>query len=732
MRHKSADSRRILCWAFALLLFATTFSSAGCATFIGRARPNAADVRFAFGAPNGPKYSQGASQTLKAYDVPLRGSMEQLDDLRAKLDADPTPELVYAYVETSYLHARTLERKYPDVAKRLYVSAALYAYHYLFNPALNAKNDSVFSAELLDVVVLYNGACERLLHLALDDVNSEDFPFQHDKVHRLQLDSSDCTIYTHIVSCSWDKDELESFRLVADSPVEALSFDCRRSGLGTPLVAKRRFVASRERPEEEYYPNGLCFPATAILRPNLGVPLGSLPPIDPNARYHSADEEEAQATLEIYDPFIHSRLHSSPRGRDLLLETDITTPLAYFFNEKSQLNSSGAKKGLLRPEEMFEFVPTESPTRERTLQGLYMLEPYDPKKIPVVMTHGLGSSPTTWLEMYNALRNAPDIQNAYQFWFYFYPTGQPFWASAAQLRTELSRLRETVDPARSEPALDQIVLVGHSMGGLISRMQVQKSDDKIWSKISRTPLDELEFDEETKEDLRSWFFFEPNPSVTRVITIATPFEGSEYANNFTQWIAGSLIAIPQKVTRVIASLTDRTLLQLDNPTLLMTITSVDSLSPNCPIFDALNECEIPETVALNNIIGVVPQLENRRFGGKKSDGVVEYWSSHRDDVESEKEVASSHVDVQTHPATILEVKQILSRHFALAQKSWSVPEHRHYEEPSADVKPSLDPIYTPYSYVPYSNYNDNDNDRKSFYNDQDSFYDADLNERQYE
>ena len=252
-------------------------------------------------------------------------------------------------------------------------------------------------------------------------------------------------------------------------------------------------------------------------------------------------------------------------------------------------------------------------------------------------------------------------------------------------------------------------------------MQVQKSDDKIWSKISRTPLDELEFDEETKEDLRSWFFFEPNPSVTRVITIATPFEGSEYANNFTQWIAGSLIAIPQKVTRVIASLTDRTLLQLDNPTLLMTITSVDSLSPNCPIFDALNECEIPETVALNNIIGVVPQLENRRFGGKKSDGVVEYWSSHRDDVESEKEVASSHVDVQTHPATILEVKQILSRHFALAQRAGASPStditkslRRRQAEPRSNLHP--------YSYVPYSNYNDNDNDRKSFYNDQDSFY----------
>ena len=148
-------------------------------------------------------------------------------------------------------------------------------------------------------------------------------------------------------------------------------------------------------------------------------------------------------------------------GRDLLLETDMTCSPTSSMRRASSI--VGREKGLLRPEEMFEFVPTESPTRERTLQGLYMLEPYDPKKIPVVMTHGLGSSPTTWLEMYNALRNAPDIQNAYQFWFYFYPTGQPFWASAAQLRTELSRLRETVDPARSEPARSNCAC-RHSMG----------------------------------------------------------------------------------------------------------------------------------------------------------------------------------------------------------------------------------------------------------------------------
>ncbi|MBR5757689.1 MAG: hypothetical protein IKX88_03725 [Thermoguttaceae bacterium] len=681
-----SDRRSFALSTLALLLFATLFACSGCATIMGQLRLNAADVRFSVGKPGGPKYSQGTTQTLKAYDVPQRNSMEQLDALLEKLDANPTPELVYAYVETAYLQARSHELRSPDVAKRLYVSAALYAYHYLFNPALNAQRDSVFNAQFRDVVVLYNGACERLFHLTLPKDDEEEFPFQPDKICRLALDTSNYLIYTHIASCAWDEDELESFKLVADCPVESLSFDCRRSGFGVPLVAKRRPVPDLERPEEEYYPGDLQFPVTAILRPNLAIPLGSLPPIDPDASYYSAGEEEAQATLEIYDPFSDAVL--SAYGRELLLETDITTPLAYFLNQKSRLNASSAQKGLLRPEEFLEITPTESPTVERTLQGLYMLEPYDPKKIPVVMTHGLGSSPSTWLEAYNALRNSLDIQNAYQFWFYFYPTGQPFWASAAQLRLELARLRETVGPDHEEPALDQIVLVGHSMGGLISRMQVQTSGDKIWNKISHTPLDELDFDEETRQDLRSWFFFEANPSVTRVVTIATPFEGSDYANNFTQWLAERAISIPQTVTRVIASATDSTIAQLDDPTLLETNTSVDSLSPKCPIFAALDECEIPENVALNNIVGVLPKLANRTFMSKKSDGIVEFWSSHRDDAESEKEVAASHVDVHAHPAAILELKRILTLHLKLARSAPNVPTS------SADDRPTLDNPYT--------------------------------------
>ena len=109
-----------------------------------------------------------------------------------------------------------------------------------------------------------------------------------------------------------------------------------------------------------------------------------------------------------------------------------------------------------------------------------MLEPYEPGKIPVLMVHGLWSSPMTWMEMFNDLRSVPEIRKHYQFWFYEYPTGQPFWVSAAQMRHDLAKLRDVLDPRHLEPALDQMVLVGHSMGGLVSRLQTVDSGDGYW------------------------------------------------------------------------------------------------------------------------------------------------------------------------------------------------------------------------------------------------------------
>ena len=68
---------------------------------------------------------------------------------------------------------------------------------------------------------------------------------------------------------------------------------------------------------------------------------------------------------------------------------------------------------------------------------LSKLPQFDPRKVPVVMVHGLWSSPLTWMEMFNDLRSDPTLRKNCQFWFYLYPTGQPFWNSAVRFRVDL-------------------------------------------------------------------------------------------------------------------------------------------------------------------------------------------------------------------------------------------------------------------------------------------------------
>lgn len=114
-----------------------------------------------------------------------------------------------------------------------------------------------------------------------------------------------------------------------------------------------------------------------------------------------------------------------------------------------------------------------------------MLEPYQRNKIPVVFTHGLLSDPFTWAEMLNELRSRPGISERYQFWAYEYPTEQPFLASAANLRSQLKLLQQSLNPGQTDTALSQMVLVGHSMGGLIAKLQITQSQDLLWRTVSR-------------------------------------------------------------------------------------------------------------------------------------------------------------------------------------------------------------------------------------------------------
>ena len=234
------------------------------------------------------------------------------------------------------------------------------------------------------------------------------------------------------------------------------------------------------------------------------------------------------------------------------------------------------------------------------------------------------------------------------------------------------------------PVFDQMVLVGHSMGGLVSMMQTIDSGNDFWQIISDHPFDELQAEPEVQEEIAQTVFFEPNPSVHEVITIGTPHRGSNFANEYTRFLARKLIRLPSRMLWV----TQR--LILENPgffrdTDLLTIsTSIDSLAPDSPVFPAMLAAKRAPWVSYHNIVGVLPEDSFLHRFSERGDGAVAFDSAHREDFQSEVVVDADHVTVHAHPRAILEVRRILLEHLAQVRGESGTPSVPLHERHAVD------------------------------------------------
>ena len=426
----------------------------------------------------------------------------------------------------------------------------------------------------------------------------------------------------------WSGYRMTRFVSVGEFEVRGFLNRYRQAGIGAPLAAE--LTEAGEGPEaaaaRRRIPPRLKVPVTAVLRiedVSTGIATGHL-----------------RGRLEVYAADAATTVSSGTR--DVPLELEPTAALAYQLEGAPVWDTEiGGFLSALKP-----------PFPE----GLLMMHPYRPGRVPVVLIHGTASSPARWADIINELQNDPNLRGRIQFWLFTYNTSNPVLLSASDLRQALQRIRKELDPDGRDPALDRLVLIGHSQGGLLARLMVTDSGTRFWDAFSDVPFDQVTMSPETRAVLERSMFFPPQPFVTRVVFIATPHRGSYRVSSLVLGIVRRLVTLPLTVTGAFAELGVRftKVLKEGIPT------AVDNMLPGHRFVRTLSASPIAPGVKAHSIIPV------KHAGPPKGqdDGVVKYESAAIEGVVSEKIVRSAH-STQSIPETILEVRRILYEHLGI-------------------------------------------------------------------
>ena len=394
-----------------------------------------------------------------------------------------------------------------------------------------------------------------------------------------------------------------------------------RNGLGAPLVAIGREKSKHAR--AEFTLPRVYYGVTAI------------------ARF-----EGRRCVLSFEDPLAVETVRLS--GHTFPLAGDFTVPVAVLLAQNNPKKFELTR--LLRPEKYAETA------------RIARLQPYDPNKFVVLVVHGLMDTPATWTPMLNTLRGDEEIRRNYQFWFFSYPSGYPYPYSAMILRRELDAIEKKF------PLHKPMVVIGHSMGGCISRLMITDADERLWTQLFRKPVKDVNLKPETKELFVETLVFRHRPEIGRVIFISAPLRGSEMATHRLGRLGSSLVKLP--VTLLAAgrdALKIMTLSGGDLP-LRRIPNSIDTLAPSNRFVKAINTIPMTKGIPYHSIMGD----RGRGDTPNSSDGVVPYWSSHLDDAESELIVPSNHSAHQNRQA-IEEVRRILKLHARSPARARVVP-----------------------------------------------------------
>jgi pimeloyl-ACP methyl ester carboxylesterase len=620
-RAEPVDPRQSICWRAALGAAAgLLLLLAACAAPV---QVDRVDLRSAYDELN--RTALSSDQLSEVTRTVLRRAA-LLDDFDAQPDAAiaalraqaiaagmPWPDL-YALSEMNYYEGRRTK------SKAMLLASALYAYAVLF-PAGDAARPSPYSAQFLHAADFYNLALTQVLSGA-----------GADGVANLQ--SGRYEVPFGVVDVAVDQAKLQfagraltSFVPTMNLTVKGFQNDYRSEGLGAPLAAG---LAPASEPDK-----GLVLPAT------LRIPTSAVLQMDDPRRQLIGSRMTARLSLyTIYDT-ANIRID----GHTVPLEYDQTAVRALFAVEGKGWTRE--LSGLLN-----NALTGPSGT---TNDHLFALEPHRHGRIPVVLVHGTASSPLRWGDMVNDLLEDKEIRNRYEFWFFTYNTGNPIPVSANVLRHSLEDAVQSLGGVQADPALGRMVVIGHSQGGLLTKLISIDSGTKLWDAISEKPLDELNLKPETKALLKEALFVHHLPFVETVIFVATPHGGSYQAGLTVVGLFARLVTLPLTIASatvdVLTNAGDALKLSKDR----RTFNSIAGMSPGNPAIEALRKIPVAPGI---HAYSIIPTLQDGPLE-TRNDGVVEYKSAHIDGVESELVIEHSGHSTQGNPLTVREVRRIL-------------------------------------------------------------------------
>jgi triacylglycerol esterase/lipase EstA (alpha/beta hydrolase family) len=602
-------------WALSLGILALV---AGCATPIG---VNYVDRSVAYQSLTANAISAEKPGSFSARELMNRNLYQRFEEdpakglaeLHASLASEGDEDLIFALAELSFFYANNSgDRSY-------YLAAAVYAYAFLMPGQLGRPPEGV-DPRLRWATDIYNQALAQA-------AKSHDGAFAIPMGGTFRLPFGELTVTFNEADLIWADYRMKDFIPAADVEVRGLRNRYRTPGIGAPLAASIEPIGATTTKQDAYIPLRLKIPVTAFLR--LDDPRGAL------------KSGKLKGELEFYTP--NSARSIKVNGVEVPIEFETTSALALTLEGSPVWDSeiAGFRSG--------DFAPGAQKL------GIYMLHPHRSGRIPVVLVHGTASSPARWAELVNELENDPRFWEHYEIWLFIYNTGNPIAYSGMLLRDALTKAVADLDPEGKDPGLKQMVVIGHSQGGLLTKMTVVDSGMQLWP--FNVPPEELTVSAETRDLVTHALIFKPLPFVKRVVFIATPHGGSYQALGFLGRLGSWFVNLPGRFVKINVELLTLQTQGLYMGTVGNVPTSITNMTPGNPFIKNLATVPIADGVVAHSIIALADDGPLEDAG----DGVVKYTSAHIEGVESEKIVRSGH-SVQGNPEAIQEVKRILIEH----------------------------------------------------------------------